>query len=180
MVVMICPPAGPGSKTIAAISMVSPKFMIGPSYRTAGQAPWLTPATTDCNKLQIFALYFICQTAAMPNNRLTRLSLLFLPFLLSIHRPVARITVPGPALESSIVAIRPATDSTYAERLGYPRGAVVLLIHVDDAGMSLESNEGAIAALTRGAATSVSVMMPCPWVPEFVGWLRNHPAIDAG
>ncbi|HXD76887.1 MAG TPA: polysaccharide deacetylase family protein [Puia sp.] len=116
----------------------------------------------------------------MPNNRLTRLSLLFLPFLLSIHRPVARITVPGPALESSIVAIRPATDSTYAERLGYPRGAVVLLIHVDDAGMSLESNEGAIAALTRGAATSVSVMMPCPWVPEFVGWLRNHPAIDAG
>jgi hypothetical protein len=71
-------------------------------------------------------------------------------------------------------------DSTYAERLGWPKGSRVLIIHVDDAGMSLESNEGAIAALTRGAATSVSVMMPCPWVPGFVKWLKAHPDIDAG
>src|SRR5215469_2585001 len=72
------------------------------------------------------------------------------------------------------------SDTTYAERLGWPKDARVLIIHVDDAGMSLESNEGAIAALTRGAATSVSVMMPCPWVPGFVKWLRSHPDIDAG
>ena len=72
------------------------------------------------------------------------------------------------------------SDPTYAERLGWPRGARVLIIHVDDAGMSLESNEGAIAALTRGAATSVSVMMPCPWVPGFVKWLKGHPGVDAG
>src|SRR5579863_967802 len=71
-------------------------------------------------------------------------------------------------------------DSTYAERLGWPKGSRVLIIHVDDAGMSYESNAGAIAALTRGAATSVSVMMPCPWVPGFVKWLRSHPDIDAG
>jgi chitin disaccharide deacetylase len=71
-------------------------------------------------------------------------------------------------------------DSTYAERLGYPKGARVLILHVDDAGMSFESNAGAIAALTRGAATSVSVMMPCPWVPGFVKWLHEHPGTDAG
>lgn len=73
-----------------------------------------------------------------------------------------------------------AQDTTYAERLGYPKGARVLLIHVDDAGMSDESNQGAIVALTDGAATSVSVMMPCPWVPGFVKWLHEHPQIDAG
>jgi chitin disaccharide deacetylase len=73
-----------------------------------------------------------------------------------------------------------AQDTTYAERLGYPKGARVLLIHVDDAGMSDESNQGAIAALTKGAATSVSVMMPCPWVPGFVKWLHENPTIDAG
>jgi hypothetical protein len=71
-------------------------------------------------------------------------------------------------------------DSTYAERLGWPIGSRVLIIHVDDAGMSEESNMGAIAALTRGAATSVSIMMPCPWVPGFVKWLKAHPNIDAG
>ncbi|GGB18088.1 polysaccharide deacetylase family protein [Puia dinghuensis] len=72
------------------------------------------------------------------------------------------------------------TDTTYAERLGYPKGARVLILHVDDAGMSFESNEGAINALTKGVATSTSVMMPCPWVPAFVGWLHAHPDIDAG
>jgi predicted glycoside hydrolase/deacetylase ChbG (UPF0249 family) len=72
------------------------------------------------------------------------------------------------------------TDSTYAERLGYSKGAKVLILHVDDAGMSYDSNEGTITALTKGAANSCSVMMPCPWVPGFVRFLKENPAIDAG
>jgi chitin disaccharide deacetylase len=71
-------------------------------------------------------------------------------------------------------------DSTYAERLGFPKGARVLILHVDDAGMSFDSNEGAEMALTEGVSTSVSVMMPCPWVAGFVHFLKSHPEIDAG
>jgi hypothetical protein len=71
-------------------------------------------------------------------------------------------------------------DSTYAERLGFPKGSRVLILHVDDAGMSFDSNLGAEVALTKGVSTSVSVMMPCPWVPGFVYFLREHPEIDAG
>jgi len=71
-------------------------------------------------------------------------------------------------------------DSTYAERLGFPKGARVLILHVDDAGMSFGSNIGAEMALTKGASTSVSVMMPCSWVPGFVMFLKSHPEIDAG
>src|SRR3954469_23191366 len=71
-------------------------------------------------------------------------------------------------------------DSTYAERLGYPRGAKVLILHVDDAGMSFDSNEGAINAMTKGVANSCSVMMPCPWVPSFIHYLKIHPETDAG
>jgi chitin disaccharide deacetylase len=71
-------------------------------------------------------------------------------------------------------------DSTYAERLGFPKGSRVLILHVDDAGMSFDSNEGAEMALTKGVSTSVSVMMPCPWVPGFIHFLKIHPEIDAG
>ncbi|HEY2350101.1 MAG TPA: polysaccharide deacetylase family protein [Puia sp.] len=71
-------------------------------------------------------------------------------------------------------------DSTYADRLGFPKGSRVLILHVDDAGMSFDSNLGAEMALTKGVSTSVSVMMPCPWVPGFVHFLREHPEIDAG
>ena len=73
-----------------------------------------------------------------------------------------------------------APDTTYADRLGYPKGARVLILHVDDAGMSFSSNAGAEKALTEGASTSVSVMMPCSWVPGFVEFLKSHPQIDAG
>lgn len=71
-------------------------------------------------------------------------------------------------------------DSTYAEKLGYPAGARVLILHVDDVGMSYDSNEGAINAITKGVATSCSVMMPCSWVPAFVQYMQQHPGIDAG
>ena len=46
--------------------------------------------------------------------------------------------------------------------------------------MSYSSNEGAEKALTKGASTSVSVMMPCSWVPGFVSFLKSNPQIDAG
>lgn len=69
---------------------------------------------------------------------------------------------------------------TYAEKLGWKKYDRVVILHVDDAGMSFDSNEGTIQALTKGVATSCSVMMPCPWVPGFVGFLKQHPDIDAG
>ncbi len=49
---------------------------------------------------------------------------------------------------------------TYAEKLGWPKGARVIILHVDDAGMSHESNDGVERAIGNGVATSTSVMMP--------------------
>lgn len=73
-----------------------------------------------------------------------------------------------------------AQEATFAERLGFPKGSRVLILHVDDVGMSWDSNQGAIHALEKGVATSVSVMMPCPWVPGFLHYLEEHPQVDAG
>ena len=137
----------------------------------------------------------------MRHKHVASICLILLPILLSTQSPQPATQSPQPATQSPQPAtqspqpatqspqpatqspqhlLQPAQDTTYADRLGFPKGARVLILHVDDAGMSLESNEGAIAALTRGAATSVSVMMPCPWVPGFVKWLKTHPDIDAG
>ena len=69
---------------------------------------------------------------------------------------------------------------TYAEKLGWKKGDRVLILHIDDAGMSYDSNVGTIKALEEGVANSVSVMMPCPWVPAFVKYLKQKPQTDAG
>ena len=73
-----------------------------------------------------------------------------------------------------------AQDTTYAEKLGYPKGARVIILHVDDVGMSFESNQGAINAMTKGVATSCSIMMPCSWVPGYFHYLKQNPKTDAG
>ena len=72
------------------------------------------------------------------------------------------------------------TDTTYAERLGFPKNKKVVILHIDDGGMSYDSNKGVMDALTKGVVNSVSVMMPCPWVPGMVRFLKAHPQVDAG
>ncbi|OHB63242.1 MAG: hypothetical protein A2Y76_09750 [Planctomycetes bacterium RBG_13_60_9] len=71
-------------------------------------------------------------------------------------------------------------ETTYAERLGWPAGTKAVIFHVDDAGMSHDSNLGTIKATEGGVATSTSIMMPCPWVPQMAAYLKEHPQVDAG
>lgn len=73
-----------------------------------------------------------------------------------------------------------AGQRTFAERLGWRAGDRVVVIHVDDAGMSHDSDVGVEKSLEAGLATSFSVMMPCPWVPEIVHYIAAHPTVDAG
>ncbi|MBI1319336.1 MAG: ChbG/HpnK family deacetylase [Candidatus Hydrogenedens sp.] len=66
-------------------------------------------------------------------------------------------------------------EQTYAEKLGWPKGARVLMIHADDMGMSLASNQGSIGCFEAGTVTSASIMMPCSWVPSAIAWANAHP-----
>jgi len=71
-------------------------------------------------------------------------------------------------------------DTTYAERLGFPKNARIIILHMDDAGMSLSSNRGIEKVFEKGVANSTSVMMPCPWVPQILRYIELHPGTDAG
>lgn len=46
--------------------------------------------------------------------------------------------------------------------------------------MSYDSDAGIERVLENGAAKSLSVMMPTPWVPHIVHYLKAHPGTDAG
>lgn len=73
-----------------------------------------------------------------------------------------------------------AQTETYAEKLGFPKGKKVVILHVDDAGMSYESNQGTIKSMEQGIASSTSVMMPCGWVPQYMNHIKQRPNTDAG
>ena len=72
------------------------------------------------------------------------------------------------------------TGKTWAEKLGYPKGQKVLLLHCDDAGMCPEANAAVQNYLGKGFLHSAAVMMPCPGAKAMINWAKGHPAEDIG
>ena len=81
----------------------------------------------------------------------------------------------------ALTLLRPASaEPTFADRLGYPPGSRVLIINSDDVGMCYASTQGSIEGLEAGIVTSVTAMMPCPWVPMFANYLKKNPDVCTG
>ncbi|MBT5927604.1 MAG: ChbG/HpnK family deacetylase [Verrucomicrobia bacterium] len=78
------------------------------------------------------------------------------------------------------IAIQSQTTPSYGQRLGWGADDVVVILHVDDVGMSHSANVGAIQSVENGVATSWAVMMPCAWVSEIAHYLHEHPTVDSG
>jgi len=73
-----------------------------------------------------------------------------------------------------------ASAQSLVERLGYPAGTKLIIIHADDLGETHAVNAAAIQALERGAVNSASMMVPCPWFPEIADFAKSHPDADLG
>jgi chitin disaccharide deacetylase len=73
-----------------------------------------------------------------------------------------------------------AQTKTIAERLGYPRDAKLLILHADDLAVTHSEDAASLAALDKGAITSASIMIPCPWLTEVAAYAKDHPDADLG
>ncbi len=75
---------------------------------------------------------------------------------------------------------RAQETKTTAEKLGYPRESKLLIIHADDLALAHSVDKASFAALDGKAASSASVMVPCPWFTEVVAYVKAHPDADLG
>lgn len=71
-------------------------------------------------------------------------------------------------------------EQSWAEKLGFPSGKRVLLLHIDDVGMCPEANSSTYNYIEKGFLNSAAVMMPCPNAEEVISWAKGHPKADIG
>jgi len=69
---------------------------------------------------------------------------------------------------------------TNAEKLGFPAGSKVILLHCDDAGMCDEANIAIRHYFETGDLQSTAVMVPCPYAMELVEWAKKQESPDVG
>ncbi len=81
-------------------------------------------------------------------------------------------------LVGSMVSVVSGQNS--AVQLGHGPNDKLLIVHADDIGMSHSVNVATIEAFKRGAISSGSIMVPCPWFPEIAAHAREHPELDLG
>jgi predicted glycoside hydrolase/deacetylase ChbG (UPF0249 family) len=84
------------------------------------------------------------------------------------------------AILLSLASTAPAQMKTVAERLGYPADSKLLIIHADDLAVAHSVDTASFDALDKGAITSASVMVPCPWLTEVAAYAKAHPDADLG
>lgn len=77
-------------------------------------------------------------------------------------------------------SVRGADADTWADRLGYPAGSKVLILHADELGLSYETNAAGGKLLESGAVRSAAAMVPAPWFADFAQWSKAHPDADVG
>src|SRR6266571_5345748 len=73
-----------------------------------------------------------------------------------------------------------AQTKTIAESLGYPANSKLLIVHADDLAVAHSEDSASFDALDKHAATSASIMVPCPWLTEVAAYAKDHPDADLG
>ncbi len=84
----------------------------------------------------------------------------------------SRQTVVTPALSGG--------GPSLEERLGYPRGTRLLILHFDDLGVTRSANAAVRAARDSGLIVSGSVIVPGRFFQEVAAYARAHPDFDLG
>jgi chitin disaccharide deacetylase len=99
---------------------------------------------------------------------------------LALPVQAAKVFVPLAAIIVAAMSARQSTADTWADRLGFPAGAKVILLHGNELGMCYESNAAGAGLLESKALRSASVMVPSPWFANFAEWRAAHTDVDLG
>lgn len=84
------------------------------------------------------------------------------------------------SIKHVVIDPKKIVNKSWSEKLGFPQGKKVLLLHIDDAGMCQEANTATEQYIGNGQLLSAAVMMPCITAESFINWAKSYPLADIG
>jgi chitin disaccharide deacetylase len=72
------------------------------------------------------------------------------------------------------------SQETWAEKLDFPSGKKVIILHADDMGLNNEANKAIIFLMENNLIQSASAMPPCRAFDEAIKWAIDNPDADIG
>jgi hypothetical protein len=95
------------------------------------------------------------------------------------HRWVRTVTVVA-MLSLASAQQTVAAETTWAQRLGYPADAKVVIFNAREMGLCYETSAAAAKLIDAKLIRSADLMAPCPWFGHAAKWSRAHRDIDFG
>lgn len=99
---------------------------------------------------------------------------------INIAIPLLLILEAGSSNMGEDLYVDDARPQTWAEKLKFPKGKKIVMLHADDIGMCEEANTAAINYLKNDNIQSAAVMMPCLYAAEMIEWAKKNPKEDIG
>lgn len=106
----------------------------------------------------------------MKNKILSKLLLLF----------ISVIFISACSEEQNISENKILEGNNWAEKLGFPVGKKVLIMHADDIGMCDEANVSVYPYLEKQEIQSAAIMVPCPFAEDAIKWAAENSKYDVG
>ncbi len=83
-------------------------------------------------------------------------------------------------VKKSSTKVSSEVPKNWAEKLGFPKGRKVIMLHADDVGMCEEANIATEYYLKNDYIQSAAIMVPCPNADYFIEWAIANPKKDVG
>ncbi len=103
-------------------------------------------------------------------------SVFYIVIALLIFLPACTRSGKSPQKKADLIE----NKNTNAEKLGFPEGSKVIILHCDDAGMCQEANIAVKHYFETGDVRSAAVMVPCADAMEMIEWAKTQDSPDIG
>jgi predicted glycoside hydrolase/deacetylase ChbG (UPF0249 family) len=149
-------------------------------YTISAQVPEIGHMTASLALAQEGTWTYMAYLATPPDEHETLYDAVLLPVTEAFTPYTHAFGLMGGGEPPAASAPETGATPTLAERLGYTRQDILVLVHADDVAAHPDQTDGTLEAMAVGMCKTGSVMVPCPDFERLLAIWQQRPDLDLG